>query len=57
MSQFVLPKLEYAMDALAPVISQEAMEFHYGKHHQAYINNLNNLIKELSLRLNLCAKS
>ena len=41
MSQFVLPKLDYEMDALAPAISKETLEFHYGKHHQTYINNLN----------------
>ena len=40
-----LPKLPYAMDALAPSISKETLEYHYGKHHQAYVNNLNNLIK------------
>jgi Fe-Mn family superoxide dismutase len=40
-----LPSLPYAMDALAPHISKETMEFHYGKHHQAYVTNLNNLIK------------
>ncbi|MDO4936836.1 MAG: Fe-Mn family superoxide dismutase [Sutterellaceae bacterium] len=45
MSQFVLPKLEFAMDALAPVMSEETLQFHYGKHHQSYITNLNNLIK------------
>ncbi|MFU8797144.1 MAG: superoxide dismutase [Gammaproteobacteria bacterium] len=39
-----LPLLPYAMDALAPHISQETLEYHYGKHHQAYVNNLNNLI-------------
>ena len=39
-----LPSLPYAMDALQPHISQETLEFHYGKHHQAYVNNLNNLI-------------
>ena len=33
------------MDALAPHISKETFEFHYGKHHQAYVTNLNNLIK------------
>ena len=42
---FELPKLPYALDALEPVISKQTMEFHYGKHHQAYVNNLNNLIK------------
>jgi Fe-Mn family superoxide dismutase len=40
-----LPALPYAMDALAPTISKETLEFHYGKHHQAYVTNLNNLIK------------
>jgi len=39
-----LPALPYAMDALAPHISKETLEFHYGKHHQAYATNLNNLI-------------
>jgi Fe-Mn family superoxide dismutase len=39
-----LPELPYAKDALAPVISAETIEYHYGKHHQAYVNNLNNLI-------------
>lgn len=42
----VLPKLPYAMDALQPVISQETLEYHYGKHHQAYVTNLNNLVKD-----------
>src|SRR5512135_905135 len=41
---FELPKLPYAHDALAPYISQETIEFHYGKHHQAYITNLNGLL-------------
>ena len=40
-----LPKLPYALDALQPIISKETLEYHYGKHHQAYVNNLNNLIK------------
>jgi len=40
-----LPDLPYAMDALAPTISKETLEFHYGKHHQTYVTNLNNLIK------------
>ncbi len=43
--QHELPKLPYAMDALAPHISKETFEFHYGKHHQAYVTNLNGLIK------------
>jgi superoxide dismutase, Fe-Mn family len=40
-----LPALPYAKDALAPVISAETIEYHYGKHHQTYVTNLNNLIK------------
>lgn len=40
-----LPQLPYALDALAPTISQETLEYHYGKHHQTYVNNLNNLQK------------
>lgn len=43
---FELPKLPYAMDALQPYISKETLEYHHGKHHQAYVNNLNNLIKD-----------
>src|SRR4029078_4155411 len=43
---FELPKLPYALDALQPVISKETLEYHYGKHHQAYVNNLNNLTKD-----------
>jgi superoxide dismutase, Fe-Mn family len=39
-----LPKLPYAMNALEPFISQRTIEFHYGKHHQAYVTNLNKLI-------------
>nr|VFK65266.1 MAG: superoxide dismutase, Fe-Mn family [Candidatus Kentron sp. TC] len=40
-----LPQLPYAKGALAPHISEETLEFHYGKHHQTYVTNLNNLIK------------
>lgn len=43
--EHALPALPYAMDALAPHISKETLEYHYGKHHQAYVTNLNNLIK------------
>jgi len=42
---FELPKLPYAQDALEPFISAVTLDFHYGKHHQAYVNNLNNLTK------------
>jgi Fe-Mn family superoxide dismutase len=41
---FELPKLPYSMDALEPHLSSEALEFHYGKHHAAYVNNLNKLV-------------
>lgn len=41
---FTLPPLPYAMDALAPAISQETLEYHYGKHHKAYVDNLNKLV-------------
>jgi superoxide dismutase, Fe-Mn family len=43
--EHALPALPYAMDALQPHISKETLEFHYGKHHQTYVTNLNNLIK------------
>jgi Fe-Mn family superoxide dismutase len=42
---FELPQLPYAMDALKPHLSAETLEYHHGKHHAAYVNNLNNLIK------------
>ena len=41
---FELPQLPYAMDALEPFISKQTLEFHYGKHHQAYVTNLNKLV-------------
>ena len=40
-----LPELPYAMDALEPHISRETLEFHYGKHHNAYVVNLNGMIE------------
>lgn len=43
---FELPKLPYEMNALEPHISKETLEYHYGKHHQAYVNNLNNMVKD-----------
>ncbi|MDR0233634.1 MAG: superoxide dismutase [Fe] [Zoogloeaceae bacterium] len=43
--EHVLPALPYAQNALAPHISQETIEYHYGKHHNTYVVNLNNLIK------------
>ena len=42
---FTLPNLPYAKDALAPHISAETLEFHHGKHHQAYVTNLNKLLE------------
>jgi Fe-Mn family superoxide dismutase len=42
---FSLPKLPYEMDALAPHISKETLEYHYGKHHNTYVVNLNKLIE------------
>lgn len=41
---FTLPSLPYAMNALAPYISEETLEYHYGKHHKTYVDNLNKLI-------------
>ena len=41
---FTLPKLPYELDALEPHISKETLEYHYGKHHQTYVTNLNNLV-------------
>jgi Fe-Mn family superoxide dismutase len=43
--EHTLPPLPYAKDALQPTMSAETLEYHYGKHHQAYVTNLNNLIK------------
>jgi superoxide dismutase, Fe-Mn family len=42
--KFSLPELPYAHDALAPVISADTISYHYGKHHQTYVNNLNGLV-------------
>ena len=42
---FTLPDLPYAKDALAPYLSQETLEFHHDKHHNAYVTNLNGLIE------------
>lgn len=41
---FELPTLPYAKNALAPHISEETLEFHHGKHHKTYVDNLNNLV-------------
>ena len=39
-----LPGLPFSLDDMAPVLSRETLEYHYGKHHQTYVTNLNNLI-------------
>jgi Fe-Mn family superoxide dismutase len=46
---FTLPELPYAKNALAPHISEETLEYHYGKHHQTYVTNLNNLTQNTEL--------
>jgi Fe-Mn family superoxide dismutase len=46
---FKLPPLPYAQDALEPYISGRTLEFHHGKHHQAYVNNTNNLVKDTDM--------
>jgi len=46
---FELPSLPYAKDALEPYISARTLDFHHGKHHQAYVANLNNLTKDTPL--------
>jgi Fe-Mn family superoxide dismutase len=48
-NQHKLPVLPYELDALHPYISKETMEYHYGKHHQTYVTNLNNLLKGSNL--------
>jgi superoxide dismutase, Fe-Mn family len=46
---FELPPLPYPKNALAPHMSEQTFDFHYGRHHQAYVTNLNNLIKDSPL--------
>jgi superoxide dismutase, Fe-Mn family len=46
---FELPDLPYPKDALAPYMSQETLDFHHGKHHNAYVTTLNNLVKDTDL--------
>ena len=47
---FELPSLPYEKDALAPYMSSETLDFHHGKHHQTYVTNLNNLVKDSDMR-------
>ena len=42
---FKLPKLDYNNSALSPIMSEQTLDLHHGKHHQTYITNLNNFIK------------
>ena len=43
---FELPKLDYSNSALSPIMSEQTLDLHHGKHHQTYISNLNNFIKD-----------
>ena len=47
---FELPSLPYASDALAPYMSSETLDFHHGKHHQTYVTNLNNFVKDTDVQ-------
>ena len=47
---FELPSLPYASDALSPYMSSETLDFHHGKHHQTYVTNLNNLVKDSDMQ-------
>ena len=46
---FTLPKLDYSNNALAPIMSEETLDLHHGKHHQTYITNLINFIKDTDM--------
>ena len=46
---FELPKLNYSKSDLSPIMSEETLDLHHGKHHQTYITNLNNFVKDTDL--------
>ena len=46
---FTLPKLDYPNNALSPIMSEETLDLHHGKHHQTYITNLTNFIKDTDM--------
>ena len=46
---FELPKLDYSNSALSPMMSEQTLDLHHGKHHQTYITNLNNFIKDTNM--------